>query len=181
MADFWRASLRSPPSALSSSIMRRKSLFGAMGSTRPGGPADYYRLLFVTQEFLVIMWVVSVVLLGMGGLLRKSARRIDVHSRPARFTCASLRRARRNGNTSIRGVRDFAVVRRVSGVILSRITDSCLASIVLRLALVRRRAFVFGDGLLRLFRGRRRIHRARNFFWHCPSDRDRVRRLAPSV
>ncbi len=47
--------------------------FRGDGLTRPGGPADYYRLLFVTQEFLVIMWVVSVVLLGMGGLLREKA------------------------------------------------------------------------------------------------------------
>ena len=45
--------------------------FRGDGLTRPGGLADYYRLLFVTQQFLVIMWVVSVVLLGMGGLLRE--------------------------------------------------------------------------------------------------------------
>ncbi len=45
--------------------------FRGDGLSRPGGPADYYRLLFVTQEFLVIMWVVSVVLLGMGGMLRE--------------------------------------------------------------------------------------------------------------
>jgi ABC-2 type transport system permease protein len=47
--------------------------FRGDGLSRPGGPADYYRLLFVTQQFLVIMWVVSVVLLGMGGLLREKA------------------------------------------------------------------------------------------------------------
>lgn len=47
--------------------------FRGDGLSRPGGPADYYRLLFVTQEFLVIMWIVSVVLLGMGGLLREKA------------------------------------------------------------------------------------------------------------
>ena len=47
--------------------------FRGDGLSRPGGSADYYRLLFVTQQFLVIMWVVSVVLLGMGGLLREKA------------------------------------------------------------------------------------------------------------
>jgi ABC-2 type transport system permease protein len=40
---------------------------------RPGGPADFRRLLFVNQQFLVIMWVLSVVLLGMGGLVRERA------------------------------------------------------------------------------------------------------------
>ena len=47
--------------------------FRGDGFVRPGGPADYYRLLFVPQQFLVIMWVVSVVLLGMGGILREKA------------------------------------------------------------------------------------------------------------
>src|SRR5215475_14538473 len=47
--------------------------FRGDGISRPGGAADYYRLLFVTQQFLVIMWVVSAVLLGMGGLLREKA------------------------------------------------------------------------------------------------------------
>jgi ABC-2 type transport system permease protein len=47
--------------------------FRGDGLVRMGGPADYYRLLFVTQQFLVIMWVLSAVLLGMGGLLREKA------------------------------------------------------------------------------------------------------------
>jgi ABC-2 type transport system permease protein len=47
--------------------------FRGDGFARPGGSADYYRLLFVTQQLLVIMWVMSVVLLGMGGLLREKA------------------------------------------------------------------------------------------------------------
>jgi ABC-2 type transport system permease protein len=47
--------------------------FRGDGLVRPGGPADYYRLLYVNQQFLVIMWVVSAVLLGMGGLVREKA------------------------------------------------------------------------------------------------------------
>jgi len=47
--------------------------FRGDGLARPGGTADYYRLLFVNQQFLVIMWVVSAVLLGMGGLVRERA------------------------------------------------------------------------------------------------------------
>jgi ABC-2 type transport system permease protein len=47
--------------------------FRGDGLERPGGTADYYRLLFVNQQFLVIMWVVSAVLLGMGGLVREKA------------------------------------------------------------------------------------------------------------
>src|ERR1700722_15721169 len=47
--------------------------FRGDGPLRPGGLADYYRLLFVNQQFLVIMWVVSAVLLGMGGLVREKA------------------------------------------------------------------------------------------------------------
>ena len=34
---------------------------------------DFNRLLFVNQQFLVIMWVLSVVLLGMGGIVREKA------------------------------------------------------------------------------------------------------------
>jgi ABC-type transport system involved in multi-copper enzyme maturation permease subunit len=32
--------------------------FRGDGLSRPGGPADFYRLLYVNQQFLVIMWVV---------------------------------------------------------------------------------------------------------------------------
>jgi ABC-2 type transport system permease protein len=38
-----------------------------------GWQTDFYRLLFVTQQFIVIMWVLAVVLLGMGGILREKA------------------------------------------------------------------------------------------------------------
>jgi ABC-2 type transport system permease protein len=47
--------------------------FRGDGLSRPGGPADFYRLLYVNQQFLVIMWVVSAILLGMGGLVREKA------------------------------------------------------------------------------------------------------------
>jgi ABC-2 type transport system permease protein len=47
--------------------------FRGDGLSRPGGPADFRRLLYVNQQFLVIMWVVSAVLLGMGGLVREKA------------------------------------------------------------------------------------------------------------
>jgi hypothetical protein len=40
---------------------------------RPEWKTDFYRLLFVNQQFLVIMWVLSVVLLGMGGIVREKA------------------------------------------------------------------------------------------------------------
>lgn len=43
------------------------------GVMPPGLPVDFYRLLFVTQQFVVIMWVLAVVLLGMGGIVREKA------------------------------------------------------------------------------------------------------------
>ena len=43
----------------------------AQGLIGPGWTADYNRLLFVTQQFLVIMWILAVVLLGMGGIVRE--------------------------------------------------------------------------------------------------------------
>jgi ABC-2 type transport system permease protein len=45
----------------------------AQGLLRPEWKADFNRLLFVNQQFLVIMWVLSVVLLGMGGIVREKA------------------------------------------------------------------------------------------------------------
>jgi len=35
--------------------------------------ADYNRLLFVSQQYIVIVWVLAVVLLGMGGIVREKA------------------------------------------------------------------------------------------------------------
>jgi ABC-2 type transport system permease protein len=43
----------------------------AQGLIRPEWKSDFNRLLFVNQQFLVIMWVLSVVLLGMGGIVRE--------------------------------------------------------------------------------------------------------------
>ena len=45
----------------------------AQGLIRPEWKTEFNRLLFVNQQFLVIMWVLSVVLLGMGGILREKA------------------------------------------------------------------------------------------------------------
>ena len=45
----------------------------AQGLIRPEWKADYNRLLFVTQQFIVIMWILAVVLLGMGGIVRERA------------------------------------------------------------------------------------------------------------
>jgi ABC-2 type transport system permease protein len=43
------------------------------GLIRPEWKADFYRLLFVSQQFVVIMWILAVVLLGMGGVVREKA------------------------------------------------------------------------------------------------------------
>lgn len=43
----------------------------AQGLIRPEWHTDYNRLLFVTQQFLVTMWTLAVVLLGMGGIVRE--------------------------------------------------------------------------------------------------------------
>jgi ABC-2 type transport system permease protein len=45
----------------------------AQGLVRPELKSDFNRLLFVNQQFLVIMWVLAVVLLGMGGIVREKA------------------------------------------------------------------------------------------------------------
>lgn len=45
----------------------------AQGLIRPEWKADFYRLLFVSQQFIVIMWILAVVLLGMGGIVRERA------------------------------------------------------------------------------------------------------------
>ncbi len=57
----------------------------ALGVTNPGNSgftqglirseskAGFYRLLFVSQQYVVIMWVLAVVLLGMGGIVREKA------------------------------------------------------------------------------------------------------------
>lgn len=45
----------------------------ALGLIRPEWKSDASRLLFVNQQFLAVMWVLAVVLLGMGGLIREKA------------------------------------------------------------------------------------------------------------
>jgi ABC-2 type transport system permease protein len=40
---------------------------------RPEWTADYNRLLFVSQQYIVVVWVLAVVLLGMGGIVREKA------------------------------------------------------------------------------------------------------------
>jgi ABC-2 type transport system permease protein len=35
--------------------------------------SEFHRLLFINQQFAVIMWILAVVLLGMGGILREKA------------------------------------------------------------------------------------------------------------
>ena len=45
----------------------------AQGLLRSEWSADFSRLLFVTQQFVVIIWVLAVVLLGMGGIVREKA------------------------------------------------------------------------------------------------------------
>lgn len=49
----------------------------AQGMLRPEWKSDFNRLLFVNQQFLAIMWVLSVVLLGMGGIVREKATGIS--------------------------------------------------------------------------------------------------------
>jgi ABC-2 type transport system permease protein len=48
-------------------------VYHAQGLIRPEFKSDVRRLLFVNQQFLAVMWVLAVVLLGMGGLMREKA------------------------------------------------------------------------------------------------------------
>jgi ABC-2 type transport system permease protein len=43
------------------------------GYVRPEWRKDFHRLMLVTHQYLVIIWIISVVLLGMGGLVREKA------------------------------------------------------------------------------------------------------------
>ena len=45
----------------------------AQGFLHPEWKTDFYRLLFIAHEYVVILWILSVVLLGMGGLVREHA------------------------------------------------------------------------------------------------------------
>jgi ABC-type transport system involved in multi-copper enzyme maturation permease subunit len=45
----------------------------SQGLLRSEWKAGFYRLLFVSQQYVVIMWVLAAVLLGMGGIVREKA------------------------------------------------------------------------------------------------------------
>jgi len=45
----------------------------AQSFLHPERKTDFYRLLFISQEYIVFLWILSVVLLGMGGLVREHA------------------------------------------------------------------------------------------------------------
>jgi ABC-2 type transport system permease protein len=45
----------------------------AQGFLHPEWKTDFYRLLYIAHEYVVILWILSVVLLGMGGLVREHA------------------------------------------------------------------------------------------------------------
>lgn len=45
----------------------------AQSLIRPQWKSDFNRLLFVNQQFVVIIWILAVVLLGMGGIVREKA------------------------------------------------------------------------------------------------------------
>lgn len=45
----------------------------AQGLLRPQWESAFNRLLFVNQQFLVMMWILACVLLGMGGIVREKA------------------------------------------------------------------------------------------------------------
>jgi ABC-2 type transport system permease protein len=43
------------------------------GLARPGASVEFYRLLFITHQYLAIIWILVIVLLGMGGIVREKA------------------------------------------------------------------------------------------------------------
>lgn len=45
----------------------------ALGDIRPEWQTDFNRLMYIDQQFVVIMWILAVVLLGMGGIVREKA------------------------------------------------------------------------------------------------------------
>lgn len=45
----------------------------AQGMIRPEWKTDFNRLMYIDQQFLVIMWILAVILLGMGGIVREKA------------------------------------------------------------------------------------------------------------
>ena len=45
----------------------------SQGISRPEWMSGFHRLLFINQQYVVIMWILAVVLLGMGGIVREKA------------------------------------------------------------------------------------------------------------
>ena len=45
----------------------------ALGYIRPEWKNDFRRLLYITQEFMAILWIMSVLLIGMGGIVHEKA------------------------------------------------------------------------------------------------------------
>jgi len=45
----------------------------AEGLQRPEETVAYNRLLYIAQQYIVVMWILAVVLLGMGGIVREKA------------------------------------------------------------------------------------------------------------
>ena len=48
-------------------------VYYAQGDIRPEWKRDFNYLLFVNQQYLVVMWILCIVLLGMGGIVREKA------------------------------------------------------------------------------------------------------------
>jgi ABC-type transport system involved in multi-copper enzyme maturation permease subunit len=46
---------------------------GILHPGHPGSKTDFYRLLYIAQQYVVFVWILSVVLLGMGGLIREKS------------------------------------------------------------------------------------------------------------
>ncbi len=153
--------------------------FRGDGLVRPGGPADYYRLLFVNQQFLVIMWVVSAVLLGMGGLVREKAVGVST------FTLSlPVSRSRLFGVRVAMGILQSAAIAILPWCAvflassLGGTADSSVSGVVVHLPDSRRRSLLLCDGDPRFFLLRRGIHRACDRLWRGSPDRHRLRRVA---
>jgi hypothetical protein len=133
----------------------------AQALVRPEWKTDFYRLLFVNQQFLVIMWVLSVVLLGMGGIVREKA-----------VGTSSLTLALPVSRAHLLGVRvgmgvlqasALGVVPWVAVFFLSRKeTDFDKSGLLLCSAVSRRRPRLLCHGCTGLLIGRGRIYGARS-------------------
>ena len=48
-------------------------VYHAQAMIRPEWKTDFNRLMYIDQQFIVMMWILAVVLLGMGGIVREKA------------------------------------------------------------------------------------------------------------